>query len=47
MLDGFMVRIARSLKVLRAFDNQEGMSIANGMTQGVLPTQALAALIHL
>lgn len=44
MLDGLVVRTAGSPDVLRAFANQERMSIVNAMTEDEHPTQALADL---
>lgn len=44
MLDGLVVRTAGSPTVLRAFANQERMSIVNAMTEDEHPTQALADL---
>lgn len=44
MLDGLVVRTAGSPKVLKAFANQERMSVVNAMTENEHPTQALADL---
>lgn len=44
MLDGLVVRTAGSPVVLRAFANQQRMSIVNAMTEDEHPTQALADL---
>lgn len=44
MLDGLVLRTAESPDVLRAFANQESMSILNAMTADEHPTQALADL---
>lgn len=44
MLDGLVIRTAESPNVLRAFANQESMSIVNAMTEDEHPTQALADL---
>lgn len=44
MLDGLVIRTAGDPKVLRAFANQNRMSIVNAMTADEHPTQALADL---
>jgi len=44
MLDGLVVRTAGDPSVLRAFSNQQRMSVINAMTQDEHPTQALADL---
>jgi ornithine carbamoyltransferase len=44
MLDGLVIRTAGDPKVLRAFANQNRMSIINAMTADEHPTQALADL---
>ncbi|WP_114905335.1 ornithine carbamoyltransferase [Kordia sp. SMS9] len=44
MLDGLVLRTAESPAILRAFANQERMSIVNAMTEDEHPTQALADL---
>ena len=44
MLDGLVIRTAGNPAVLRAFANQERMSIVNAMTEDEHPTQALADL---
>lgn len=44
MLDGLVVRTAGNPSVLRAFSNQQRMSVINAMTEDEHPTQALADL---
>jgi ornithine carbamoyltransferase len=42
MVDGLVVRTAGNPSVLRAFSNQQRMSVVNAMTEDEHPTQALA-----